>query len=157
MTTPRIEPCLHSQHQVQQHGEQCGIEGLVPTEEESINCRGRAELYTGGNAEGVNHARNVSAYVQADQKLGRRLNLSAGTRFEHFSINDSAASKPVFRAGMNFQAAEATWMRASIGQGFRFPTIAEKFIRTGLGPLQVYPNNDLRPETAVNIEAGIPH
>ena len=147
---------FYSEYQVQQHGEQWGIEGLVLTGGGVHQLtRGRAELYTGGNAEGVNHARNVSAYVQADQKLGTRLNLSAGTRFEHFSINDSAASKPVFRAGMNFQAAEATWMRASIGQGFRFPTIAEKFIRTGLGPLQVYPNNELRPETAVNIEAGI--
>ena len=56
---------------------------------------------------------------------------------------------------MNFQAAEATWFRTSVGQGFRFPTIAEKFIRTGVGPLQVYPSNDLRPETAINIEAGL--
>jgi iron complex outermembrane receptor protein len=103
----------------------------------------------------VNKARNVSAYVQADQKVGERLNLSLGTRYEHFSINDSVAAKPVFRAGLNFQALEATWFRASMGQGFRFPTIAEKFIRTGLGPLQVYPNNDLRPETAINIEAGL--
>ena len=89
-----------------------------------------------------------------DQKLGERLNLSVGTRYEHFSINDSTAAKPVFRAGLNVQAAEATWLRASVGQGFRFPTIAEKFIRTGLGPLQVYPNAGLRPETAINIEAG---
>lgn len=117
--------------------------------------RGRAQLYTGGNPDGVNKARNVSAYVQADQKVGERLNLSLGTRYEHFSINESVAAKPVFRAGLNFQAMEATWLRASMGQGFRFPTIAEKFIRTGLGPLQVYPNNDLRPETAINIEAGL--
>lgn len=117
--------------------------------------RGRAQLYTGGHPDGVNKARNVSAYVQADQKVGERLNLSLGTRYEHFSINDSVAAKPVFRAGLNFQAMEATWFRASMGQGFRFPTIAEKFIRTGLGPLQVYPNNDLRPETAINIEAGL--
>ena len=117
--------------------------------------RGRAQLYTGGNPDGVNKARNVSTYVQADQKVGERINLSLGTRWEHFSINDSVAAKPVFRAGLNFQAMEATWLRASIGQGFRFPTIAEKFIRTGLGPLQVYPNNDLRPETAINIEAGL--
>ena len=116
--------------------------------------RGTAELYNGGNPDGINTATNRSAYLQIDQKAGERLNLSAGTRYEHFSINDSTAAKPVFRAGLNFQAAEASWFRASVGQGFRFPTIAEKFIRTGLGPLQVYPNNELRPETAINIEAG---
>ncbi|MGB1635445.1 MAG: TonB-dependent receptor [Flavobacteriales bacterium] len=147
---------FYSEYQVQQRGESWGLDGLVLTAGAVHQLtRGRAQLYTGGNPDGLNTARNMSAYVQADQKLGERLNLSAGTRYEHFSINDSTASKPVFRAGLNFQPAEATWLRASLGQGFRFPTIAEKFIRTGLGPLQVYPNNALRPETAVNVEAGV--
>jgi len=147
---------FYSEYQVQQRGEAWGLEGLVLTGGAVHQLtRGRAELYSGGRPDGVNEARNVSAYVQADQKIGQRLNFSAGTRYEHFSINDSTASKPVFRAGLNFQPAEATWLRASFGQGFRFPTIAEKFIRTGLGPLQVYPNNGLQPETAVNVEAGI--
>lgn len=146
----------YSEYQIQQRGEALGIEGMVLTAGAVHQLTlGTAQLYAGGNEDGVNQARNVSAYLQWDQKVGERLNLSGGTRYEHFSINDSTASKPVFRAGLNFQPAEATWLRASVGQGFRFPTIAEKFIRTGLGPLQVYPNNDLRPETAINVEAGI--
>ncbi|MDA0940611.1 MAG: TonB-dependent receptor [Bacteroidetes bacterium] len=147
---------FYSEYQIQQRGDSWGLPGLVLTGGGVHQwTRGRAQLYTGGNPSGLNDARNLSAYVQADQSMGKRLKISAGTRYEHFSINDSTSSKPVFRAGMNFQAAEATWLRASFGQGFRFPTIAEKFIRTGLGPLQVYPNNSLRPETAVNVEAGI--
>ena len=147
---------FYSEYQVQQRGEIWGMDGLMLTAGAVQQLtRGEAELYNGGNPEGINTATNRSAYLQVDQQAGERLNLSLGTRYEHFSINDSTASKPVFRAGMNFQAAEATWVRASFGQGFRFPTIAEKFIRTGLGPLQVYPNNELRPETAVNIEAGV--
>ena len=146
---------FYSEYQIQQRGDAWGLDNLVLTGGAVHQLTlGQAELYSGGRPDGVNKARNVSAYLQADQKVGERLNLSAGTRFEHFSINDSTASKPVFRAGLNFQAAEATWFRTSVGQGFRFPTIAEKFIRTGVGPLQVYPSNDLRPETAINIEAG---
>ena len=146
---------FYSEYQVQQRGDVWGMDGLVLTAGAVQQLtRGTAELYNGGNPEGINTATNRSAYLQIDQKAGDRLNLSAGTRYEHFSINDSTAAKPVFRAGLNYQAAEATWFRASLGQGFRFPTIAEKFIRTGLGPLQVYPNNELRPETAINIEAG---
>ena len=146
---------FYSEYQVQQRGDVWGMDGLVLTAGAVQQLtRGTAELYNGGNPEGINTATNRSAYLQIDQKAGKRLNLSAGTRYEHFSINDSTAAKPVFRAGLNFQAAEATWFRASVGQGFRFPTIAEKFIRTGLGPLQVYPNNELCPETAINIEAG---
>ena len=147
---------FYSEYQIQQRGDAWGLDNLVLTGGAVHQLTlGQAELYSGGRPDGVNKARNVSAYLQADQKVGERLNLSAGTRFEHFSINDSTASKPVFRAGLNFQAAEATWFRTSVGQGFRFPTIAEKFIRTGVGPLQVYPSNDLRPETAINIEAGL--
>ena len=147
---------FYSEYQVQARGESFGVNDLVVTGGAVHQfTRGEAELYTGGDSSGVNKARNLSGYLQADQKIGERLNASFGARYEHFSINDSTASKPVFRAGLNFQPAEATWLRASFGQGFRFPTIAEKFIRTGLGPLQVYPNNDLRPETAVNIEAGL--
>ena len=147
---------FYSEYQIQQRGDAWGLDDLVLTGGAVHQLTlGQAELYSGGRPDGVNKAQNVSAYLQADQKVGERLNLSAGTRFEHFSINDSTASKPVFRAGLNFQAAEATWFRTSVGQGFRFPTIAEKFIRTGVGPLQVYPSNDLRPETAINIEAGL--
>ena len=147
---------FYSEYQFQQRGEAWGVEGLVVTGGAVHQLtRGKAELYTGGDSTGVNQARNRSAYVQLDQKFGPRLNVSAGARYENFSINDSTASKPVFRAGLNYQPAKATWLRASFGQGFRFPTIAEKFIRAGIGPLQVYPNDSLRPETAVNIEAGL--
>ena len=147
---------FYSEYQVQARGESFGVNDLVVTGGAVHQfTRGEAELYTGGDSSGVNTARNLSGYLQADQKIGEGLNASFGARYEHFSINDSTASKPVFRAGLNFQPAEATWLRASFGQGFRFPTIAEKFIRTGLGQLQVYPNNDLKPETAVNIEAGL--
>jgi iron complex outermembrane receptor protein len=76
-------------------------------------------------------------------------------RYEHFSINDDSDGKPVFRAGANYQVAEETYIRSSFGQGFRFPTIAEKYIRTGLGDLQVYPNENLKPESSTSLELAV--
>jgi outer membrane receptor protein involved in Fe transport len=61
----------------------------------------------------------------------------------------------VFRAGLNYQIAEETYIRGSFGQGFRFPTIAEKFIRTGLGQLQVYPNEDIKSESSTSLELAV--
>ena len=61
----------------------------------------------------------------------------------------------MFRAGANYQVAEETYIRGSFGQGFRFPTIAEKFIRTGLGVLQVYPNQGLKPESSTSLEIAV--
>ena len=116
---------------------------------------GEAQLYTGGNEDGINTARNIAGYLQLDQPIGKRLNLSGGMRYEHFSINDDSEGKPVFRAGANYQVAEETYIRSSFGQGFRFPTIAEKYIRTGLGVLQVYPNESLKPESSTSLEIGV--
>jgi len=122
---------------------------------------GEAELYTGGNEDGINTARNIAAYMQLDQPVTETLNLSMGARYEYFAINEydsltnQSEGKPVFRAGANYQIAEETYLRTSMGQGFRFPTIAEKFIRTGLGNLQVYPNTELNPEFSTSIELGI--
>ncbi len=116
---------------------------------------GEAQLYTGGNEDGINTARNIAGYLQLDQPIGKLLNLSGGMRYEHFSINDDSEGKPVFRAGVNYQVAEETYIRSSFGQGFRFPTIAEKYIRTGLGVLQVYPNQNLKPESSTSIELAV--
>lgn len=115
----------------------------------------KAELYMGGDSSGVNTARNMAAYMQLDEPITEQLNLSMGLRYEHFDINGTKDGKPVFRAGANYQLAEETYLRASMGQGFRFPTIAEKYIRTGLGQLNIYPNTELRPETSTSIELGV--
>jgi iron complex outermembrane receptor protein len=117
--------------------------------------KGEAQLYTGGSEDGINTARNIAGYLQLDQPIGEQINLSAGMRYEHFSINDDAEGKPVFRAGANYQVAEETYIRSSFGQGFRFPTIAEKYIRTGLGDLQVYPNQNLKPESSTSLELAV--
>jgi iron complex outermembrane receptor protein len=117
--------------------------------------KGEAQLFNGGSGDGVNIARNIAGYLQLDQPIGDLINLSAGMRYEHFAINGESEGKPVFRAGANYQAAEETYVRGSFGQGYRFPTIAEKFIRTGLGDLQIYPNEGLKPESSTSIELGV--
>jgi outer membrane receptor protein involved in Fe transport len=45
-------------------------------------------------------------------------------------------------------------LRASIGRGFRAPTIAERFVHTVAEGLEVVPNPNLRPETAWSFELG---
>ncbi len=106
---------------------------------------------------------NFAGYAQLDKKFFGNLNVTLGGRLEANKISfTDAEQKFVFRAGANYQAAEYTFIRASWGQGYRFPTIAEKFIQTGLGgeganPLSpvVAPNPDLVSETGWNAEIGI--
>lgn len=101
--------------------------------------------------------RNFAAFVQLDKKFFNKLNVSLGARLENYEITKTKAeTKPVFRAGLNYQPAEYTFIRASFGQGYRFPTIAEKFISTSLGTTAaIIQNLDLTSETGINAELGI--
>ena len=90
------------------------------------------------------------------KKIGNALNVSAGVRLENYQINDSIKdSKPIFRIGSSLKLGQETYLRASIGQGYRFPTITERYIKTTLGSFGVFDNPDLIPETSWNSEIGI--
>jgi outer membrane receptor protein involved in Fe transport len=103
-----------------------------------------------------NHLENWAAYTQLDKKLWKVLNLSLGFRGEYFRINGTEeVLKPVFRSGLNLKLAKATFLRYSYGQGYRYPTIAEKFIFTNSGGITVYPNQQIQPETSWNTEVGL--
>lgn len=118
---------------------------------------------------------NLAGYLQLENKFFGRLTVSLGARFEYFRIgkydrynvwNAGSASKydtsivdqgiqPVFRGGLNFKAAEFTFIRASFGQGYRFPTIAERFVFTTVGGIQIRPNPNLKPELSWSAEVGV--
>lgn len=110
-----------------------------------------AELY----GDSAYSSANQAAYVQLDKKFFNKLNLSAGMRYEFNQIGTLQESRPVFRAGANYQVADYTYVRASWGQGYRFPTIAEKYISTGISGLSIFPNPNLTSETGYSAEIGI--
>lgn len=109
-----------------------------------------------GSGDPNNQLLNISAYTQLENKINKTLNLSIGGRLEYFQLNDSVtALKPIFRAGTSMKIYQETYLRASYGQGYRFPTITERFIKTGVGNFGVFPNPDLKPESSWNAEIGI--
>ncbi len=109
----------------------------------------KSPLYQGNQT-----AENRAAYLQANHKLGK-WNLDAGMRYEYYKLNNYKEAKPVVRAGLSRELAKATFFRASFGQGYRFPTIAESYIETSVGPLKIYPNSQLKSESGWNAELGI--
>lgn len=115
-------------------------------------------IYGITNAElfGDHHNTNIALYAQADYQVIQPLSLSLGVRWERYTLDDTdRESSPVVRAGMNYKVARATFLRASFGQGYRFPSIAEKYTATTIGSLNVFPNPDLESETGWSAEAGV--
>lgn len=124
---------------------------------------------------GNHYSNNISAYVQLDKKFFKKLNVSLGLRGEYFKtdtvetreniyllldtskppIAKQSKVKPITRIGLSYSLFQATYIRASFGQGFRFPTVAERFIRTSASGLEIYPNRNLTPESGWSSEIGI--
>ena len=99
---------------------------------------------------------NSAAYSQFDCKIRNKLKLSLGVRFETYRLDDYMEySKPVIRTGINYHLAKYTFLRASFGQGYRFPSIAEKYTATSLGSVNIFPNPVLNSETGWSSEFGI--
>lgn len=99
-------------------------------------------------------SRNLAAYTQAEWRM-RRFLVTAGARYEYFKLNQNSQSRPVFRTGLNYSLARYTNLRASWGQGYRFPSMAEAFTTTTVGALTIFPNPNLKPESGSSSEIGI--
>ena len=113
----------------------------------------------------------VSLYTQLEKKIDR-LTFLAGMRDEVYMLTGIKdldtnifgpikynliyeTSKPIFRCGLNYQISTKTFLRASVGQGYRFPSITERFLHAGVSSIEIIPNVDLKPEKGWNYEIGL--
>lgn len=114
-----------------------------------------AELYaSSGTPRNMNS--NVAGYLQLDKKFWRILNVTGGIRYEYFKMNHrQSVTAPVLRVGASLQVMKGTFVRASSGQGFRYPTITERYITTKASLFGVFPNPDLLPEKSNSFELGL--
>lgn len=87
----------------------------------------------------------------------RGLSLVGGVRYEILGVEeDFEAGLPVFRTGLNYQFARASFLRASYGQSYRMPSVAERYVSNDLfGALAIIPNRELVPETGWSFELGL--
>ena len=118
------------------------------------------------NITGTHQTDNLAAYIQYDHRIADKLSLSAGMRLEYYRMDDQYKEanikigkwlcpvRPVFRAGLNWEIYKAGFLRASFGQGYRNPSITEKFARKDIGGVGVYPNHNIKPESGFNAELG---
>ncbi len=111
---------------------------------------------------------NAATYIQLDKKFGTRLTTTGGIRYEYnnqqspdtipgFKIPNGKVTdgQVISRLGLNYSFNEYSSIRASWGQGYRFPTVTERFISTQFGGFTIFPNPILKPEYGYSLELGI--
>jgi iron complex outermembrane receptor protein len=118
---------------------------------------------------GDHRSLNGALYLQGE-KNWKKLNIVAGVRGEYFQQDgrqgdsdyyfgkDSTKKlpiRPIFRFGVHYAVAKHTHVRASFGQGVRYPSVAERYTTTSVGGLLIFANPNLKPETGWAAEIGL--
>ncbi len=123
-------------------------------------------VYADSKVTGQHRSDNIGLFMQYDHKFFDRLNVSAGVRMEYYRVDEhyreaetdifgvSMPFKPVFRGGLNYELAEYSFLRASFGQGYRYPSVVEKYVLKDIGGIGAYPNANLKAERGYNAEIG---
>ncbi len=121
------------------------------------------------NLFGDHNSENLALYSQLELHKGK-WDFSAGARLEYFQMDGKSGDTdfmisekknikipfyPILRTGIHYQASKFTHLRASFGQGIRYPSVAERYTQTSVGALNIFPNPYLTPEIGWAGEIGI--
>ncbi|MFQ5637793.1 MAG: TonB-dependent receptor domain-containing protein [bacterium] len=109
-----------------------------------------------GNFFGNRTAYILGAYLQEEFKVSDRFTVSGGIRLDYSNVDSAETDYQVSpKLGMIYNFSGATTLKASIGKGFRAPSIAELFTSTSASGFQVIPNPDLQAERSWSAEVGL--
>ena len=123
------------------------------------------------NLFGNHSSKNFALYTQFERRYSK-LDITGGVRIEYFEQdgirgdsdfyfgNDTSSMiklpvYPIFRLGMHYKLFDYTHLRASFGQGIRYPAVSERYTFTSVGALNIFPNYNLKPESGWAAEIGV--
>ncbi len=109
-----------------------------------------------GNFFGRRSAFGVAVYAQDEIKVTDRFTVSVGGRFDYSNV-DSGRTESLLtpKLGIIYNLGDRTTLKASVGRGFRAPSIAELFTSTSVSGFRVVPNRRLRAESSWSAEVSL--
>lgn len=143
-------------------GDRFGMEGRIEAHPDSTRTAivGAEATFSDVTSDifGGHSQQEFAAYGQSDQRVGIG-HVSGGARLDFLAVDGGSLIAVVSpRVGITVptdrRRRDGGQLRASVGRGFRSPTMAERFVRTTALGFDVVPNPTLRPETAWSYEIG---
>jgi iron complex outermembrane receptor protein len=94
-------------------------------------------------------------YLQDELQLSKRLKATLGARLDYQKVASLPSNRQINpKLGLRYQADDQTSFRASVGRGFRAPSIAELFVSTNVttSAVAIVPSTDLNAEQSWSYE-----
>lgn len=99
---------------------------------------------------------DLGGFTQADVRIADPLKVVAGARLDyHKSTGGESETSVNPKLGLSLHALEPLTFRASVGRGYRAPSIIEQFVNTVQFGFHVVPNPSLKGERAWSEEVGL--
>lgn len=115
-----------------------------------------SRLWATGNVYPGNHTGYTSALFTQVEYQRKQLTASAGLRYELNAIGPiQETTRPLFRTGISYKTGKKTYLRTTYGEGYRFATIAERYIEDKVKAITIFPNPDLKSERGWYTEIGV--
>jgi iron complex outermembrane receptor protein len=96
-----------------------------------------------------------AGYFQDEFPLSKETELTGGVRYDITKVDNLNSEQSITpKLGISIQPEPGTSIRASIGSGFRSPSIGERFTNTSSGGIVIEPNPNLKPEKSWSFEIG---
>lgn len=114
----------------------------------------RSSFFITNDGDRVGNQPEVAAFSQYEQTLGN-LDVVAGLRYDIYRIDtEETVTKLSPKLSLRYPLSPTVSLRAAYGEGFRVPSLAERFVdNSDFFPL--VQNIGLQPETSRSFEAGI--
>jgi len=111
--------------------------------------------YVSSNLFGKRSGFGVAVYGQDEWKGVDPLKITLGMRFDYRKIDSLDANSQLSpKFGIIYNPMSGTTLRASVGRGFRAPSVGEAFTSTSASGIVVQPNPGLQPEHSWSFEIG---
>ncbi len=113
----------------------------------------RSSIYV--DEEAVQSQPEGAVFVQWEETLADRLDLAAGARFDIYRVRQGVVEQKLSpKLSASYLLSDGLVMRAAYGEGFRVPSVAERFV-SDTDYLPIVPNFDVRPEVSRSYEVGL--